>query len=271
MNLQNSPVTEGDFLEVVRILADIVTMEGTLDDKRVKLMGEIAHLIGTDSWVWGFAPLLKPGEQPVYLFQNLGGFDEERMSRLLMAVEHTDTGAMTAPLAEALIQTGAHVTRLRKHIVTDQRFESSPAEPYWRAADIGPLILSARPLEGRGNTIIGFYRPVSAPPFTEREARIAHIILTGVAWLHEASTPNPVVHDIPKLPPRCRLILNQLVHGRVRKEIARDLGISLHTVNDYIKQIFRHFDVHSQMQLISRLKNGDGHDVKQLPQAGPQP
>ena len=261
MNLQNSPVTEEDFLGVVRILADIATMQGSLDEKRVRLMSEIALLIGTDSWVWGFAPLLEPGMQPVYLIQNRGGFDDARMSRLLMAVEHPDTGAMTSPLAEALIETGSHVTRLRQHIVPDERFESSPAEPYWRAANIGPLILSARPLEGRGSSIIGFYRPVSAPAFTPREARIAHIILSGVPWLHEAGTPHPAVHEIPKLPPRCRLILNQLVQGRARKEIALDLGISLHTVNDYIKQIFRHFDVHSQTQLISRLRNGDGRDA----------
>lgn len=260
MNLQNSPVTEDDFLEVVRILAEIATMEGSLADKRVRLMSEIALLIGTDSWVWGFSPLLEPGSQPVYLLQNRGGFDDGRMSRLLMAIEHPDSGAMTAPFAQALVESGAHVTRLRQHIVPDERFFNSPAQPLWRDANVGPLLLSARPLEGEGTSISGFYRPASAPVFTPRDARIAHIVLSGVAWLHEASTPHPTTLDMPKLPPRCRLVLNQMVHGRARKEIASDLGISVHTVNDYIKHIFRHFDVHSQTQLVTRLRNGDGHD-----------
>lgn len=266
MNLQDSPVTEDDFLQVVRVLADIATMEGSLDDKRVRLMGEIASIIGADSWVWAFSPLLEPGAQPVYLVQNRGGFDEERISRLLMAIEHPDSGEMTAPFARAMMECGGHVTRIRQHIVPDERYFSSPALPFWRDANVGPLMLSARPLMGKGTSICAFYRVVAAPEFTPREARIAHIVLTGVPWLHEESTPHPQAHGIPKLPPRCRLILNQLVHGRSRKEIAADLDLSLHTVNDYIKQIFRHFGVHSQTQLVARLRSGDGGDQ---PQSGP--
>jgi len=266
MNLQDSPVTEDDFLQVVRVLADIATMEGSLDDKRVRLMGEIASIIGADSWVWAFSPLLEPGAQPVYLVQNRGGFDEERISRLLMAIEHPDSGEMTAPFARAMMECGGHVTRIRQHIVPDERYFSSPALPFWRDANVGPLMLSARPLMGKGTSICAFYRVVAAPEFTPREARIAHIVLTGVPWLHEESTPHPQAHGIPRLPPRCRLILNQLVHGRSRKEIAADLDLSLHTVNDYIKQIFRHFGVHSQTQLVARLRSGDGGDQ---PQSGP--
>ena len=260
MNLKDSPVTEDDFMQVVRVLADIATMEGSLDDKRGRLMNEIAGIVGADSWVWAFSPLLKPDAQPVYLVQNRGGFDEERISRLLMAIEHPDSGEMTAPFAQAVMECGGHVTRIRQHIVPDERYFSSPALPLWREANVGPLMLSARPLEGKGTSICAFYRGTSAPEFTPREARIAHIVLTGVPWLHEESTPHPQAHEIPKLPPRCRLVLNQLVHGRARKEIAGDLELSLHTVNDYIKQIFRHFGVHSQTQLVARLRNGDGCD-----------
>ena len=260
MNLQESPVTEDDFREVVRILAGIATMEGPLDDKRLRLMNELAALLGTDSWVWGFSPLLLPGEQPVYLVQARGGFDEARTSRWLMAVEHPDTGAMTASLAQAMMESQAQVTRLRQDIITDERFLNSPAHPLWHAANVSEMILSIRPLPGEGTSVAAFYRPVGAPAFTPREARIAHIVLTGVPWLHEQSRPHATATEIPKLPPRCRLILNQLVTGRARKEIAADLELSLHTVNDYIKRIFRHFGVHSQTQLVARLRNGDGHD-----------
>ncbi len=235
-------------------------MEGSLDDKRVRLMDEIAAIVGADSWVWAFSPLLKPGAQPVYLVQNRGGFDEGRISRLLMAIEHPDSGEMTAPFAQAMMESGAQVTRIRQQIVPDQRFFNSPSLPLWQEANVGPLMLSARPLEGKGIAMCAFYRAVAAPEFTPREARIAHIVLTGVPWLHEESVPHPQANDIPKLPPRCRLILNQLVQGRARKEIAADLVLSLHTVNDYIKQIFKHFGVHSQTQLIARLRNGDGGD-----------
>ncbi len=260
MNLDHSPITEDDFRAVVRILGDIATMSGTPDEKRRHLIGELCQIIGADCWVWGVSPLMKPGQQPVYLLQNHGGLDEERISRLLQAIEHPDSGAMTAPIAQAMIETGAHVTRLRQQIIPDERFLESPAFPFWSAANVGPIILSLRPVPGYGTTIIGLYRTASAPLFTPREARVAHIVLTEVRWLHEEGMPHTEAAPITTLPPRCRLVLLQLLAGRPRKEIAADLSISIHTVNDYLKQIFRHFGVQSQIQLIARFRNGDGND-----------
>jgi DNA-binding CsgD family transcriptional regulator len=260
MSPQPSPITEDDFRAVVRILGDIATMSGTPDEKRHHLMSELCQVIGADCWIWGVSPFMMPGQQPVYLFQNHGGLDEQRLSLLLRAIEHPDSGAMTAPIARAMIETGSHVTRLRQQIIPDERFLNSPALPYWAAADVGPIILSLRPVPEFGTTIIAFYRASSAPLFSPREARIAHIVLTEVRWLHEEGMPHAAAKPITALPPRCRLILLQLLAGRSRNEIAADLSISIHTVNDYLKQIFRHFGVQSQTQLIARLRNGDGND-----------
>lgn len=260
MNLQDSPITEDDFRAVVRILGDIAAMASTADEKRQHLMTELGLLIGTDAWLWGLAPFIEPGKQPVFLFQNRGGLDEERASRLFMAIEHPDTGAMTAPIAEAMVESGRHVTRLRQDIIPDERFLNSPALPFWKAANVGPIILSLRPIEGFGSAVIAFYRPVAAPLFTPREARLAHIVLSEVSWLHHEGMPHQTSASIPVLPPRCRLILHQLLVGRPRKQIAADLGISIHTVNDHLKKIFSHFGVQSQVQLIARFRNGDGND-----------
>ncbi len=260
MNLSDSPVTEDDFRAVVRILGEIASMDECPDVKRSHLMTELGHLLGADTWLWGVAPLMEPGKQPVYLFQNSGGISNERMALMLKAIEHPETGAMTSRLAEDMIAAGSHITRLRQDVIDNDWFVNSAASPLWRAADIGPILFSFRPIPGYGTSVAGLYRPASAPLFTEREARLAHIVLTEVPWLHETGLPHEAARDVPKLPPRCRLILNQLVRGRSRKEIADDLDLSPHTVNDYLKQIFRHFHVQSQVQLIARLRNGDGND-----------
>lgn len=260
MNLANSPITEHDFRAVVRILADVASMDGTPDDKRNYLLRELGLLLNTDTWLWGVAPLIEPGKQPVYLFQNSGGIDDARMAIMLRAIEHPETGAMTSRLAAEIIAAGGHITRRWQDVIEDDWFLHSDASPIWREANIGPILFSMRPIPGVGTSVVGFYRPVSAPLFDDREARIAHIVLTEVGWLHEAGMPHSAAKDVPKLPPRCRLILNQLVHGRARKEIAADLGISLHTVNDYLKQIYRHFGVRSQLELIARFRSGDGQD-----------
>lgn len=259
MNLRDSPITEDDFRAVVRILADVSCMHGSPDLKRNHLMNEIGLLIGTDTWLWGVSPLLDPGKQPIYLFHNSGGIDNERMALMLAAIEHPDTGAMTGKIAAEIAEAHGQITRLRQDVIDNDWFLNSPANPLWRRANVGPILFSARPLPGIGVSILAFYRSLSAPLFSEREARIAHIVLSEVGWLHHSGLPHAAAKNLPKLPPRCRLILNQLVRGRARKEIAGDLDISIHTVNDYMKQIYRHFGVRSQVELIARLRSGDGN------------
>lgn len=258
---ETSPLAEQDVRDLVRILGEVGAMKPEPDTRRIYLMNELAALLGTDTWVWGVAPLLDPERQPVYLYQNTGGFDESRMSRFLMAVEHPDCAEMTAPLAEALIAAGSQVTRHIEQIVTRERFAESPANPFWQAAGIGPILITLRPIPDYGISCIGFYRPLGNPMFTERDSRLAHIVLNEVPLLHEVGMPHAVSRPIPQLPPRCRLIINQLVRGLSRKDIAAHLGLSEQTVNGYVKKIFAHFGTHSQAELINRLTRGDGRDA----------
>ncbi len=252
---------EEDVRRMVRILGEVAAMESGPDEQRKFLMAALADLLGTDTWVWGVAPLIRDDRQPVYIFHQTGGFDEGRMSRFLVAVDHPDSGAMTAPIAEALIRSGRQVTRARQQIIPDERFLNSPACPCWSAAGIGPLLLALRPLPGYGTSVVGFYRPVDAPAFTARETRIAHIMLGEVPMLQLAGMPHHAAETVPSLPPRCRLVVNHLVRGQSRKEIAAHLNLSLHTVNGYTKMILSHFGVHSQAELIARFAKGDGGDL----------
>lgn len=255
-----APLAETDVRAIVRILGQVAAMQASPDAQRAFLMGELAQLLGTDTWVWGVSPLLVPGKQPVYIYHQTGGFDERRMSRYLTAVEHPDCGEMTAPLALAFNEAGAQVTRSIRQIVTDERYAMSPAKPFWEAAGIDPIMITLHPVPGYGISCIGFYRPVGAPQFTERDSQIAHIILGEVPLLHEAGMPHATSRTLPQLPPRCRLILNQLVHGFTRKTIADHLGLRQSTVDGYVKKIFDHFHVHSQSELIARFTRGDGRD-----------
>ena len=53
------------------------------------------------------------------------------------------------------------------------------------------------------------------------------------------------------LPPRQREVLVLLLRGDAPKQIAPSLGVSVHTVNEYIKEIHRHFDVSSRAELLA--------------------
>jgi DNA-binding CsgD family transcriptional regulator len=261
MNDAGEILLEQDVRAIVRLLGDAAAMRDPNAQRRY-LMQHLGALIEADTWVWAVAPLLEPGRQPVYVYHQTEGFEGDRMSRFLRAVEHPDTGAMTGPFVQMMLAAGGgQVTRERQRIVSDQRYDQSPAKPYWDAAGIGPLLLSARPVTGNGISMVGFYRTTDAVPFTPRETKIAHIVLTEVPWLHETSLPHQISKAVPQLPPRCRMILNQLVCGRTRTEIAKDLAISVETVHGYLKKLYRHFGVHSQPELIARFTRGDGGDA----------
>jgi DNA-binding CsgD family transcriptional regulator len=254
-------LNEEDFRAVVRLLGKVAVGPESSHDKRKMLMDGLCEIIGADAWIWAVAPKLTPSEQPVYATTQTGGFLFDRFSQLLLAVEHPDTGAMTSPFIAALEYLGTHITRVRQQIIPDDRFESSPAYALWQAAGVGPIILSARTLARGGTSFIAMYRDSRKPPFTIRESKIGHILLTEVDWLHDEGLPHEESRSLPGLAPRCRLVFQQLLFGKSRKESAGILNLSQHTINDYVKEIFRHFKVHSVQELITRFCVGDGRDV----------
>lgn len=254
-------LTEEDFRAVVRLLGGVAVGPETCHDKRKMLMDGLCGIIQADAWIWAAAPQFVASEQPVYATNQAGGYSFDRFAQLMLAVEHPDTGAMTSPFMAALEQQGTHITRTRQQIISDERFKSSPAYALWKAAGVGPIILSARTLPRGGTSFIAIYRDDRKPPFTTRESKIGHILLTEVDWLHDEGLPHEESRSLPGLSPRCRLVFQQLLFGKSRKEIASILNLSLHTVNDYVKEIFRHFGVHSVQELITRFCVGDGREV----------
>ena len=99
------------------------------------------------------------------------------------------------------------------------------------------------------------------PHFGPRETRLAHIVLTEIPWLHEEGWGEDRGASLGQLAPRPREILSLLVQGRARKLIADDLGLSIHTVHGYVRDIYRHFGVNSHPELMTRFTRGDGGDL----------
>ena len=93
-------------------------------------------------------------------------------------------------------------------------------------------------------------------PFCERERRIVDIFHHECAFLHQPrSTVDPAL--LRGLPPRLCETLRGLARGRSEKQLAADLGLSQHTVHEYVKALHRHFGVQSRSELLALcLANG---------------
>lgn len=224
-------------------------------------MTRLCQLIDAQSWLWAAAPIIGAEQSPTYLFHQFGGFHPEEMPDYLAAIRHPDTHAMSAELFEELTRTSRHLTRRRQDIVDDERFFNSPSHPLWVKAGIGPIMLSYRPLEDGAYSAVGLYRKIDAQPFSLRESKIAHIILSEVDWLHQEGVSTLKSRSLPALSPRCRMVFTHLLEGLSRKEIAEILGLSVHTINDYVKTVFLHFGVRSTPALLARFRLGNGQDT----------
>lgn len=170
---------------------------------------------------------------------------------------------LTAPFAALLAEKQSHLTRLRQQTDPGNGFAESEARHLWRASGAEPGILSLRPIDATTVGAAGVYRRPGRPFFTQRESRIAHILFTEVPWLHGRLDANDEASVVPALSPRRRTILNLLLDGQSRRRIAEHLGVSVHTANEHVKEVYRHFGAHSQAELIRRFTSGDGGDGPQ--------
>jgi DNA-binding CsgD family transcriptional regulator len=99
---------------------------------------------------------------------------------------------------------------------------------------------------------IAFMRGEGQRQFDEREVALVSLVhqettrLIGGA-LARFEEPHP-----SQLTSRVRQVLRCLLEGDTDKQIATRLNLSPHTVNQYTKQIFRHFGVTSRAELLAR-------------------
>ena len=252
---------ESDVRELVRLLGETAAFDADHSGKKRFLMDGLCRLVDADAWVW--ALMCQPGNGQPQVYVNLvhAGFCETRFARLLQALEHPEMSWVAQSFFEELALKGTQITRTRQQIIPDEDFLKTEAAGRWREADIGPVLMSTRPLPENSGSSIAIYRRAAQSHFTERDCRIAHIVLTEVPWLHEMGWPEDRGATVPRLYPQQRIVLNLLLDGLDRKSIAEHLGISIHTVSGYCKEIYRHFEVNSQAALMARFYQGNGEDA----------
>ncbi len=253
-------LAEADVRAMVRLLGEVCALPGGHAEMKRRLMDGLAELTGADCWVWCFVAEARTEEPPVLVSFMQGGFTEERFAKFLAATEHPGSARNTATIIAAAREKRSQQTRLREQLIPTEEFHASTAYQSWCDADIGGVIVSLRQLDDICQSAVGLYRSLDKPLFTPRDSRIAHILISEVPWLHELGWPEDRGATVPQLSPRQRLTLNLLLQGNSRSQIAEHLGISTHTADGYVKDIYRHFGVHSHAELMMRFQSGDGGD-----------
>ncbi|QDU71811.1 helix-turn-helix transcriptional regulator [Mucisphaera calidilacus] len=258
-----SVLTEQDLRNVIKLLLNVMQTEGSTSIKKRALMQGLAELVDADSWIWTISRDVHEGGTPVSVWMIHGGLSESQISALLQYTQDTTVERPEDDVVFKLQKSGEHFTRRRQQMMPDEAFKNaSGMKRYGKQINIDQYVFSIYPLDEPDMiSAVGMHRRNGRPPFSEREARLIHIVCSEIRWLHYSDIPANKARESLDLTPRQRTVFMMILQGTSPRDIAGQLEISIHTVNDHIKAIYRHFHVASRNELIARFMQCDGGDT----------
>jgi DNA-binding CsgD family transcriptional regulator len=222
-------------------------------DKRESLTDKMRQLIDAQVgfWGWGRGMPMDSGIAPVASI--LVGFTPVQISGLhQMALSENAHELINKPVRE-LLRLNSHVSVMRSQFWTDEQWSRDErVKTSFRQFGWDDWLISVDYFRQDTWNSWTFFRALGASAFGEEDKQLVDLAMASISWLR----PN-VVDIVPAstfvdLSPRQRTVLMLLLEGLSRKQIAANLEITLHTVNDHCKALYARFGVNSQSELSAR-------------------
>lgn len=177
--------------------------------------------------------------------------DDDPRQRYLML------GVPANPAARAiLLSDDAYRTQRRSAVMEDaQWYGSEHFHQVSRPLNLDDSICSRLRLPDDNVLYMAIHRQIGDDPFTERHCELVQFFNVHAARLyHVPGKSDPAKEDprVKALPPRLRPVLFGFLDGDGEKQVATKLGLSPHTVHQYAKLLYRHFEVSSRGELLSQ-------------------
>jgi DNA-binding CsgD family transcriptional regulator len=145
---------------------------------------------------------------------------------------------------------GSTFIRTRADLADDTTwYASALASDRFRRHDCDDFILAMCAVPGAGVICsLELFRPWGAARFAARERLLVQLVQEELSRDFEASAA-----PLRRLSPRQRQVLALLQRGHSEKQVAAELGVSPHTVHDYVKALYRSHGVTSRGELLAQL------------------
>jgi DNA-binding CsgD family transcriptional regulator len=174
----------------------------------------------------------------------------EEMRRVTSVLYQQDHGSGKDPLATVIIphtRPGQFTVGHRQDFVSNRDWYRSPfvtefRRPQRHDHSIYAIVKAA---DGRVSGI-ALCRAWGGRSFSEQDCALVEVFIATCG--HRLFPPEPARH----LSPRQREVRRRLLDGLAPKEIAAQLGISVNTVNEYIRGIYRAEGVTTRAALLAR-------------------
>jgi DNA-binding CsgD family transcriptional regulator len=255
-------ISEADARSLVRLVADIAGLKGSLETKKRHLMANLAKLVDADAWAWILSRAERTHNNPTVVEFLHEGMNEREVGVYVATMQAPQPPVEYAAL-NRLRLTERRFTRTWDQLVTEAEWYGAENRSLLERLGFEHVMYSVSILDGDGLfSGISLKRRIGRPRFTPRERRMVHIICGEVDWLHSCNeTLASATYRVRALTRRQQAVLTLMLEGHAVKHIAFVLKISPNTVIGYTKEIHRHFDVTSRAELIHRFRSGDGGDL----------
>jgi DNA-binding CsgD family transcriptional regulator len=199
-------------------------------------------------YTWG--DVLVGGKTPCRDFTSVG-LDSAGLAKFEAFVR---AGEPHDPVMNVLAAVQGRVTTMcRQAAVVDADWINSDHNKQLRQPlGLGPTLYVKIVAQSIGReTLVMLSREDSAEAFNERDAYLTDLCLSEMAWpfTPEMSYVDPKVES---LQPRLKKVMKLLLEGDSEKQVAFKLGLSPHTVHEYVKDLYSELGVCSRGELLSQ-------------------
>jgi len=217
----------------------------------------LLQIVDADTFFWmvGYANPDQAGDGMPVSFVDGGWRDDAERNRFLHLLTHSPAAQQSAASLTAAVYENRISTIVRREVMPDDVWPVVGKD--FHDQGFSEFLMSMYPLGAGGHSTLALYGRVGREPFSTRAGQLVEIVMRNIGWIHRAGGEISAGRTAISLTPREREVLLFLLRGDSQKMIASKLGISHHTVGDYLKQLHRHFNVSSRGELLGRFIGGN--------------
>lgn len=246
------PILEpADVEKLVRLLdrATDPTRSLLVPDRRRSLIEGLVRLVEADVWIWSIAALNHElaGDAMTTCIMDGGWKSSAEQARVYEILSSPDFNTRGLQSVYRAFSRGERVTFSQGEVFP--RHEEKSLTELWTTTGFEFFLLAVHPLNANFASCLGLHRRRGKPNFGPREKAIVHAMFHNVDWLHRYGVHESASKPAMQLSPRERQTLILLLSGCTNAEMARRMGITAHTVKDYVRRIHKRFGVGSRAEL----------------------